>query len=261
MKTPEVTNSPQIHMFTGFDKSELLSGLIKSGMRVTKIVVPSSKKYEVGSTAIRKLASQYEIEVRTASIQQWESLIDHSVSESVLLSARFPLKIPRQVFGAYQFAINIHPTLLPRFRGRYLEPVLIAGESESGVTLHLIEDDYDTGPIVEQVKYAVGRFDTVETLLRKAGELELDLVLSAIRKLRDPNFSPMPQDPTAASEFFQPRTPSDSFIPSSTRLIDALNVVRASNSKTHPVYTVIDGQKVVIAMWRPHKPASEADGI
>lgn len=261
MKTPPFGNTPQIHMFTGFDKSELLSGLLKSGVRVTKVVVPSSQKYETGSTVVCKLASQYGIEVRTASSRQWESLIDDSVSESVLLSTRFPLKIPRRVFESYQYAVNIHPTLLPKYRGRYLEPLLIAGETESGVTLHLINDDYDTGPIVEQLKYSVGRFDTVETLLRKAGELELTLVLKAIKKLRDPNFFPDPQDPAAASEFFEPRTPSDSFIPSSTRLIDALNVVRASNSKTHPAYTVIDGHKVVIAMWRPHKPASEADGV
>lgn len=261
MKTQGLANSPQVHLFTGFDKSNLLSGLLKSGVRVTKVVVPSSKKYDAGSTKICHLATELGIEVGVVSSRQWDLLIDHSVSKSILLSARFPLKIPRKVFGAYQFALNIHPTLLPRFRGRYLEPLLIEGETESGVTAHLIDDDYDTGPIVEQVKYSVGRFDTVETLLRKAGELELNLVLDAFEKLRDSNFCPVPQNSAVASEFFEPRTPSDSFIPSSTRLIDALNAVRASNPKTHPVYTVIDGQKVVIAMWRPDKPASEADGI
>lgn len=259
MNARMVANPPQVHLFTGFDKSELLSDLLNSGIRVTRLVVPSSQKYEASSSTVRKLAGRCGIEVTMVSNQQWELLNDNS--ESILLSARFPLKIPRQIFESYRFALNIHPTLLPRFRGRYLEPLLISGETETGVTLHLIDDDYDTGPIVEQIKYAVDRFDTVESLLRKASELELDLVLKAVEKLRDPNFSPVPQDPAMASEFFEQRTPTQSFIPSSTPLIDALNVVRASNSKTHPAYTVIDGHKVIISMWRPNKSGTEIDGL
>jgi methionyl-tRNA formyltransferase len=204
---------------------------------------------------------EHQIQIVHVGTSDWSSLAEASATNSVLLSARFPLKIPRQVFNRYLYALNIHPTLLPKYRGRYLEPILIAGDTESGVTLHLIDDDYDTGAIVYQMRFPVGSFDTVNTLLRKASVLEPSLVLTGMQLLLDTSFRPTPQNPDQASSFFEKRTPDDSYIPSSTPLIEALKTVRASNEVTHPAFTFIDGQKVIIEMRRSDKPSSEFDCI
>ena len=66
--------------------------------------------------------------------------------------------------------INIHPSLLPKFggRGMYGErvhtAVLAAGERETGVTVHLVTEEYDQGPMIAQVTISVEPGDTPETL-------------------------------------------------------------------------------------------------
>jgi methionyl-tRNA formyltransferase len=230
-------------------------------VNVTHVVVPKSPRFLRATREVAELAQQHQIEVLRVSTSDWSQIADLNVANSILLSARFPLKVPRLVFGRYLFALNIHPTLLPKYRGRYLEPILIAGDNESGVTLHLIDNEYDTGAIVHQVRFPVGCFDTVNSLLRKASAMESSLVLKGLALLFDPTFKPTPQNETEASSYFEKRTPDDSFIPCTASLLEALKVVRASNSVTHPAFTLIDGEKVIIEMRRPNKPQDEIDCV
>jgi formyltetrahydrofolate-dependent phosphoribosylglycinamide formyltransferase len=66
--------------------------------------------------------------------------------------------------------LNIHPSLLPRYGGRGMfgdrvhAAVLASGDSESGCTVHVVDDEYDHGPIVTQTRVPVLPGDTVETL-------------------------------------------------------------------------------------------------
>jgi methionyl-tRNA formyltransferase len=256
-----LTKPYQIHFFTGYDKSDLLKALLTAGVIVTHVVIPKNEKFLSATGAITELARQHRIKVVKVSKSDWSQIADLSAQSSILLSARFPLKIPRLVFGRYLYALNLHPTLLPKYRGRYLEPILIAGDKESGVTLHLIDNEYDTGAIVHQVRFAVGSFDTVESLLRKASAKEPSLVLEGLALMHDPTFQPKPQNEAEASSFFEKRTPDDSFVPCTASLLEALQIVRASDTATHPAFTLIDGQKVVIEMRRPHKPEDEFDCI
>jgi methionyl-tRNA formyltransferase len=256
-----LNSAHQIHFYTGYDKSELLKSLLTAGLTVTNVVIPTSTKFLSATRAVTELAQQNQIEILRVSTSDWNQVADLNAEDTILLSARFPLKIPRLVFTRYLYALNIHPTLLPKYRGRYLEPILIAGDSESGVTLHLIDDEYDTGAIVHQVCYPVDCFDTVNSLLRKAGAKESSLVLEGLKLLFDPTFQPTLQNELEASLFFKKRTQDDSFVPCTASLLDALNVVRASNSITHPAFTLINGEKVIIEMRRPNKPQDEIDCV
>ena len=76
--------------------------------------------------------------------------------------AGYMKKLGPFVLGTFQGRIlNTHPALLPRFGGRGMygdrvfEAVLEAGEAESGVSIHLVDPEYDTGPIVRQCKVPV----------------------------------------------------------------------------------------------------------
>jgi methionyl-tRNA formyltransferase len=86
-------------------------------------------------------------------------------------------------------------------------------------------------------------------------------VLEGLALMHDPTFQPKPQNEAEASSFFEKRTPDDSFVPCTASLLEALQIVRASDTATHPAFTLIDGQKVVIEMRRPHKPEDEFDCI
>lgn len=93
--------------------------------------------------------------------------------EYVLL-AGYMRKVPDAVIEAYADRIlNIHPALLPKFGGAGMygihvhKAVIAAGESESGATVHLVNEEYDKGRILLQSKVAVLPGDTPETLAER----------------------------------------------------------------------------------------------
>jgi phosphoribosylglycinamide formyltransferase 1 len=88
---------------------------------------------------------------------------------------RIPPKVIREYAGRI---INIHPALLPAFGGegmygaRVHEAVIASGAEESGVTVHLVDDEYDRGPIVAQWRVSVNKTDTPESLAARVLNVE-----------------------------------------------------------------------------------------
>ncbi len=71
--------------------------------------------------------------------------------------------------------INIHPSLLPKYPGMDMDvhqAVIDGGETESGMTIHFVDEGMDTGPIILQKKVEVGKYDTAKKLKAKVQELE-----------------------------------------------------------------------------------------
>lgn len=96
-----------------------------------------------------------------------------------LVLAGFLWKIPNSLISAFPNAIiNIHPALLPRYGGKGMfgmkvhESVVDAGEKESGITIHYVDEHYDNGDIIFQEKCTVSPGDTAETLAAKVHQLE-----------------------------------------------------------------------------------------
>lgn len=90
----------------------------------------------------------------------------------------------RWVFPLDRYAgrvLNIHPALLPAFGGigmygmRVHEAVLASGATESGCTVHLVDHEYDHGPIVAQRRLRIAPDETPESLARRVAELERSL--------------------------------------------------------------------------------------
>ena len=100
------------------------------------------------------------------------ALVDHRV-ELVLL-AGYMKKLGPQTLATFRGrVVNTHPALLPKFGGqgmyghRVHEAVLAARERATGVTVHVVDADYDTGPILAQTEVPVAPDDTVETLAER----------------------------------------------------------------------------------------------
>lgn len=113
-------------------------------------------------------------------------LDDHAVDWIVL--AGYLRRVPPEVVDRYRHRIlNVHPALLPRFGGpgmygaRVHEAVLEAGERESGATVHLVDEEYDRGPIVAQRRVPVEPGDTPETLAARVLAVEHELLPAVVR--------------------------------------------------------------------------------
>lgn len=96
-----------------------------------------------------------------------------------IVLAGFLLHVPDYLIQAYPKAIiNIHPALLPRFGGKGMygdhvhKAVIEAGEKESGITIHYVNEHYDAGTIIYQEKCSIDPSDTYEDVAHKVHELE-----------------------------------------------------------------------------------------
>jgi len=108
----------------------------------------------------------------------------------LVVLAGYMKKIGDQTLKAYQGRIlNIHPALLPKFGGKGMvgkrvhEAVLKSGDSVTGVTIHLIDEKYDNGPILAQEEVAVLENDTADSLAERVLEKEHTLYAETIAKI------------------------------------------------------------------------------
>lgn len=97
----------------------------------------------------------------------------------LIVLAGFLWKVPEQLVTAYpRKIVNIHPALLPKYGGKGMygqyvhEAVINAGEVESGITIHYVDEHYDSGDIIFQTGCPVVEGDSHETLAHRIHELE-----------------------------------------------------------------------------------------
>lgn len=104
-------------------------------------------------------------------------LTSHQIDFIVL--AGFMWLVPKKLVQLYaNRIINIHPALLPKFGGKGMygmhvhRAVKEAGETETGITIHLVNEEYDKGRILAQVACPIDKKDTPETIATKIHSLE-----------------------------------------------------------------------------------------
>jgi phosphoribosylglycinamide formyltransferase-1 len=109
-------------------------------------------------------------------------------ADLVVLSG-YMRKLGPETLGVFARRIlNVHPALLPKFGGQGMygrhvhAAVLAAGECETGVTIHLVDDQYDHGPVVAQAKVPVEPGDTPETLAARVQAREQTLYPETLKR-------------------------------------------------------------------------------
>jgi methionyl-tRNA formyltransferase len=121
----------------------------------------------------------------------------------------------------------MHGSLLPRYRGRApINWVLIKGESETGVTLHHMDEKPDHGDVVAQRAISISRDDTALTVTRKVAAAAGDLLRIVLPQLEDGTAPRIPQDHRAAT-YFGARRPEDGRIDWRRTSEEIRNLVRA----------------------------------
>jgi phosphoribosylglycinamide formyltransferase 1 len=97
----------------------------------------------------------------------------------LIVLAGFLWKIPQALIDTYRNKIiNIHPALLPKFGGKGMygvhvhQAVLDAGEKETGITIHYVDEHYDHGDVIFQVRCKVEAGETADSLAQKIHLLE-----------------------------------------------------------------------------------------
>jgi phosphoribosylglycinamide formyltransferase-1 len=150
----------------------------------------------VDTAGVIRRAEEYKKNVQIVSkaalYDYTEQLIEFLETEEIdfIVLAGFLLKIPEPFIKAFpNRIINIHPALLPKFGGKGMygmnvhKAVIAEKETESGITVHFVNEEYDKGEIILQAKCVIEEGDTPEMLDKKIRELELEYFPKAIEKL------------------------------------------------------------------------------
>lgn len=133
-------------------------------------VIDLAKKYNI-KWVLREDISKDDGSVLMSELSKLE--IDYLVLAGFLkkIPARLVENFPRRI-------INIHPALLPKFGGKGMyganvhQAVIEAGEKESGITIHFVDEHYDTGDIIFQASCKIDAAETAESLAGKIHKLE-----------------------------------------------------------------------------------------
>jgi methionyl-tRNA formyltransferase len=142
---------------------------------------------------------------------------------------------------------GMHPTLLPRHRGRAPIPwAILTGLARTGVSLFEITDPTaDSGPIVGQTAVPIGPDETATTLYESLAEAHLELIRTFVPRILAGTAPRTPQDLTRASSWPK-RTPSDGIIDWETRAPYLYDWVRAQTRPYPGAFTWLDDARVVI---------------
>ncbi|WP_424962690.1 phosphoribosylglycinamide formyltransferase [Ekhidna sp.] len=132
---------------------------------------------------VHQRAENLDIPSSTFSKAQFQdsSFIKRLEDIDYLILAGFLWLIPKFLIQSYRNRIiNIHPALLPKFGGKGMygdrvhQAVIEAGEKKSGITIHLVNEEYDKGEILFQSECKVSSDDTADTLAEKIHALEYE---------------------------------------------------------------------------------------
>jgi len=124
----------------------------------------------------------------------------HGAAETVVVAA-YGLLIPERLLGE-QLWLNVHPSLLPRWRGAApVERAIMAGDTETGVTIHRTTAELDAGPIAARRAFPIGPEDDAGTVFERAAQIAVDLLDEA---LPAPYFTPQPAEGVTYAEKIGP---------------------------------------------------------
>jgi phosphoribosylglycinamide formyltransferase 1 len=183
---------------------EALLDALGAGAPAEIVVVLSDRPQAAGLSLARARKIPTELLSHPGDSAQWLSVLERHRIELVVLAGYLKL-VPPAVIAAYRGRIlNIHPALLPSFGGKGMfghrvhEAVLASGATESGATVHLVDEVYDHGSVLAQIRVPVLPGDTADRLARRVLEVEHRLlpavVLAAARAGR-----PVPLPDSVAS--------------------------------------------------------------
>lgn len=139
------------------------------------------------STAkVLKKAENQNVETRVFGRDEFynsEVILEELKSKKIdlLVLAGFMWLVPEYLVKAYSdMMVNVHPALLPKFGGKGMygmhvhRAVKEAAENETGITIHLVNEEYDKGRILHQASCAISESDTPESIAEKVHQLEYE---------------------------------------------------------------------------------------
>jgi len=180
-----------------------LGALVEAGHDVVLVLTqpdrPAGRGLQNVASAVKQLASERGLPVAQPAVMRDPALVQQvaSLNPDVMVVAAYGLIVPSVILHIpRRGCINIHASLLPRWRGAApIQRAILAGDPATGITIMQMDEGLDTGPILMQESVPIASDDTAGSLHDKLAQLGGALIVTALAS----DAAPMPQDSTRAT--------------------------------------------------------------
>ncbi len=189
------------------------------------------------------------------------------INPDLILSLYYRNKIPSEIFTQAQLgAYNLHGSYLPSYKGRApLNWAIINGEKYTGVSLHIIEETFDTGDIIAQKKIEILPNEYVADIQTKVAQEALTLFKDNLDNIILQRVQPKKQIDIkdVKASYYGKRTPQDSRIDFSKSAVEIYNLIRAVSYPFNGAF--FEDEKCKYILWKAdildQKPNAPAGSI
>ncbi len=175
--------------------------MLEAGHDIAQVLTqpdrPAGRGLHSSESAVKKLARARGLEVLQPQNLKAGEVLDRlaAARPDVLVVAAYGIILPPRVLAlAPHGALNIHASLLPRWRGAApIQRALLAGDRETGITIMQMDEGLDTGPTLSQHRLAIAADDDAQTLHDRLAALGAVAIVGALADVAAGRARPMPQ--------------------------------------------------------------------
>ena len=205
------------------------------------------RKKEIKMTPVKEVALAHNLPVyqpeKMSGSEEMAELM--TLGADGIVTAAFGPFLPTKLLDSVDFAVNVHASLLPKYRGGApIHYAIINGEEEAGVTIMEMVKKMDAGDMIAKASTPITDDDNVGTMFEKLAVIGRDLLLKTLPDYIAGNIKPEPQDESKAT--FSPNiTPEEERIDWNKSARDVFNHIRGL-SPWPVAHTLLDGKRFKI---------------
>jgi methionyl-tRNA formyltransferase len=211
---------------------------------------PAGRGLRSAASAVKQLAQARGLEVFQPASLKDDAAFDRlaGVRAQALVVAAYGLILPQRVLAlAPSGALNIHASLLPRWRGAApIQRALLAGDTDTGITIMQMDAGLDTGPVLSQHRLAIDANDDAGSLHDKLAALGAEAMVLALAEIAAGRARALPQ-PEAGILYAHKLTPQDAEIDWSQSCVQIERRLRAMRPAPG-ARTLLRGES--LKLWR-----------
>lgn len=164
---------------------------------------PQGRDHAIAPTPVKSIALDHQIPVLQPSTLRDDSIVSTllALNADYFVVVAYGKIIPQAVLDVPRLGcVNVHPSLLPKYRGPSpMNWAIAEGDATTGVTIMLLDAGMDTGPILSQASIGVDSDETMETLMAKAHEQGVPLLVDTLKRFAAGEIVPVAQNDEAAT--------------------------------------------------------------
>lgn len=236
-----------------------LKALVEKAHEVVAVVTqpdrPAGRGYRPQAPPVKNWALQHGLPVlQPRRVVEEEFVIQlKQLCPELIVVAAIGQIIPRTILDLpLRGCINIHPSLLPRYRGATpISWAIIRGEEKTGVSIIYLSEELDSGDIIAQVEVPIAPFDTAGSLTEKLAEEGANLLIRTLPEIAANKIQRRPQEHAKAT-YAPPLKKRDTLIDWNKSSREIFNLVRGTNPRPG-AYTYLGNKLLKILAVKPQE--------